>query len=100
MVRGMFHASAYTSAAVAQYYPHVRVPGEVGIRRVPFVLEPVLLILQTQHLVRQLERFANVVLVDDLGFYVNRLVNRGRVVVTTDLRFVRHVLITGQQRDA
>lgn len=57
----------------------------MGVRRVPFLVEPLVLLLlgevQAEHLVGQLERLADIVLLDDLCLYVDRLVDRGGVVI-------------------
>jgi len=100
VIRDVLDASAHASAAISQYYSHMSVAREMRVSRISLILVPVLLVLpdaQSQHFVRQFERFANVIAIDQFGFDVDRLVNDRRVIVS-HLHFVGDVGIAAHQR--
>lgn len=102
-IRSMLDVPAHASSAVSQYYSHVSVSREMRVSGIAFLLVSVLPVLpdtQAQHFVRQFERLADVILVDDLGFDVDRLVDDWLVTVSTQLRFVRYIRTRRHQRYA
>jgi len=100
VIRNVLDTSAHASAAISQYYSHMSVTREMRVSRISFFLVSVLLVLpnaQTQHFIRQFERFANVIAFDEFSFDVDRLINDRRMIVS-HLCFVGDIGISAYQR--